>query len=154
RGVIGRAAGHRGRAGILLRAIHTIRETVVGADVVHLRGRLVVPARPGLAAVGGDDRALVDAHDLAVRIVRIDPQLVVIIPGRVALHGQEGLAAIIRTQLDGVHRVDAIGIFRIGGDLPEIPAALPNARIAAHLLPGLAGIVGAVQTALLRIDDC
>src|SRR6185437_6613568 len=72
-------SGSFGSGAILLRAIDAVREAVVGADVVHLRGRLVVPAGPGLAAVGGDDGALVDAHDLAVRIVRVDPQFVVIV---------------------------------------------------------------------------
>ncbi len=35
--------GRADRAGILLRAINPVRKAVVGADVINLRGRLVVP---------------------------------------------------------------------------------------------------------------
>ena len=56
------AARHAGRAALLLAAADAIRESVVGVDVVHLRGRLVVPRAPRLAAVDGDDRALI-AHE-------------------------------------------------------------------------------------------
>ena len=53
------AARDADRAAFLLAAAQSIRKRVVGADVIELRGRLVVPRAPGLAAVDGDDRALV-----------------------------------------------------------------------------------------------
>ena len=45
------AARDARRAALLLAAAHAIRKRVVGADVVELRRRLVVPAAPRLAAV-------------------------------------------------------------------------------------------------------
>ena len=76
------AARHRGRAQILLRAIDPVREAVVGRNMIELAGRLVVPAAPGLAAVERHQRALVDAEDAPVGILRVDPQSVEVVAGR------------------------------------------------------------------------
>src|SRR6185312_6807311 len=72
-------AGQRHRTGILLCAVDPVRKLVVGADVIDLRGRLVQPAGPGLAAVQGDQGPLVDNEDLPVRVGRVDPHLVEIV---------------------------------------------------------------------------
>src|SRR5579871_6908282 len=45
------AAGDGDGSVVLLRAVNTIRNLVVGDDVIELRGGLVVLACPGLAAV-------------------------------------------------------------------------------------------------------
>ena len=96
------AAGHVGRAGILLRAVDAIGKAVVGNDVVELAGRLVVPRTPGRAAVQGDQRALVDTEDAAVRIGGVDPQDVEIVAGGIALDRNKGAAAVVGAQHDGV----------------------------------------------------
>ncbi len=141
------AARQRRGARILLRAVDAVRKTVVRADVVDLRGRLVVPRAPGLAAVQRDDRALVDAEDLPVRVVRIDPELVEIIARVVAFQRDEMRAAVVRAQHDRVHRVDAVRVRRIDRDAAEIPAALPDAIVLADVLPARAGVVGTVEPA-------
>ena len=64
------AARDAGRAALLLAAADAVGKRVVGGDVVHLRGRLVVPGAPGLAAVDGDDGALVARDQDDVRVVR------------------------------------------------------------------------------------
>ena len=56
------AARDPDRSALLLPAIKPIRKSVIGADVVELRGRLVIPRAPGLAAIVGNDRALIAAE--------------------------------------------------------------------------------------------
>ena len=73
------ARWHADRAAVLLRAGHPVRKAIVGGDVIDLRGRLVVPRAPGRGAVHADDRALIAAENHPVRIVRIDPELVIIV---------------------------------------------------------------------------
>src|ERR1041384_1742634 len=80
--------GNAPRTALLLATAQPIRKRIVGGDVVHLRGRLVVPTAEGLTAVHGDDSALVagDRHD--VRVVRIDPEVLIIVaPRRAAKRG-------------------------------------------------------------------
>src|SRR6185312_3779233 len=126
------------------------------ADVIDLRGRLVQPTGPGLAAVQGDQGALVDTEDLPVRVGRVDPHLVEIVAGGVALQRDEVLAAIVRAQHDGIHHVDAVGVLRIHRESAEIPAALPDALIRGDMVPVRAAVVGAVQAAFAGsgIDQC
>src|SRR5437667_10402289 len=54
------------RTAFLLAAVKPIRKRVVGADMIQLRGRLVIPRAPALAAVERDDRTLVLAQQTAV----------------------------------------------------------------------------------------
>ena len=53
------AALHARGSALLLPAAHAIGKRVVGADVVELRGRLVVPGAPRVAAVDRNDGALI-----------------------------------------------------------------------------------------------
>ena len=53
------AAFDSDRTAFLLSAVKPIRKRVVGANVIQLRSRLVIPRAPALAAVHSDDRALV-----------------------------------------------------------------------------------------------
>src|SRR5205814_984353 len=76
---------HARRAALLLAAADAVGEGVVGVDVKHLRGRLVVPGAPRLAAVHGDDGSLVGADEDDLRVVRIDPDAVVVVPPSVDL---------------------------------------------------------------------
>ena len=57
------AAGDADRAALLLAAAQAIGKRVVGIHVIKLRRRLVVPRTPALAAIDGDDRALVAGED-------------------------------------------------------------------------------------------
>ena len=64
------AAGDADRAALLLAAVDPIGKPIVGDDVIELRGGLVVPGAPRLAAVDGDGRALVAGQDDDVGIRR------------------------------------------------------------------------------------
>src|SRR5207302_11125185 len=67
-------AGDGDAARVLLAGVDPIWEAMVGAEPVELTGRLVVPARPGCAAVDGDDRALIGRGDPVVGMLRVGPQ--------------------------------------------------------------------------------
>ena len=145
------AAVDRRGARILLRSIDPVREAVVGRDVVELTGRLVVPAAPGLAAIDRDQRTLVDSENPPIRAFRVDPQGVEIVARRIALDRNEVRAAVVRTEHDGVLDPDLIGVLRVCRDPAEVPPALPDALVAAHLAPRRARIVGTVETTLVRL---
>src|SRR5207302_5859468 len=70
-------ARHARGSTLLLAAAHAIRKRAVGADVVELRRRLVVPGAPALTAVDGHDRALIRRNQDDVGVVRVDPDAVV-----------------------------------------------------------------------------
>ena len=113
------------RAAVLLGSRRPVREAVIGGDVIKLCGRLVVPGTPRLGAVNGHNCALVAADDHAVWIVRINPELMIIIAARRAFDRGPLLAAISRS-IDGrVRHVNGISVLRIGGDFLEVPAAIP-----------------------------
>ena len=75
-----------------------------------------------------------------------------IVAGRVALQRDEMRAAVVGAQHDRVHHVHAIGVLRIDRDATEIPAALPDAIVAADALPARTGIVRAVEAADVVLD--
>src|SRR5262249_9313987 len=69
---------HRDRGVVLLRAVDAVGVLVVDVDAVELRGLLVVDRRPRGAAVQRDVGAAVVALDHALRVFRIDPEVVVV----------------------------------------------------------------------------
>src|SRR5208282_4034525 len=91
------AAGCRRRAAILLCPIHPIWKTIVSGDVIKLPSRLVVPGTPRLSAVARDNHALIASQHHALRIVWIDPQLVIVIAAWRALNRRPRFSAIART---------------------------------------------------------
>src|SRR5262249_60729427 len=64
-------------AGVLLRGVEAIGEAAVERDSVELPGWLVVPGAPDFAAIEGDDRALVGAHEDAIGVIGSDPEDVI-----------------------------------------------------------------------------
>ena len=141
-----------GRSAFLLPAVEPVGKAVVGGDVKHLRGRLVVPAAPGLSAVDRDRRALIggDQDDVVVR--RVDPDRVVVVAARRALDRGERVAAVDRTIRRGVRRVDDVGVGRVDAHVAEVVAAPPHARLRVDQRPGRAGIVRSVETGGARGD--
>src|SRR5207244_2992795 len=92
------------------------------------------------------------ANDHAVGIVRINPELMIIVAAGRAFDRRPLLAAISRS-IDGrVRHVNRISVLWIGNDLLEVPTAVPQSFIAGKPGPGCARIFRAKDTALLRID--
>src|SRR6185295_5760261 len=90
-----RTAVYARRTGVLLTAAHAVRKRVVGGHVIHRRRRLRVPIAPAQAAVSRDDAALVRDEKEDVRIVRIDPRLLIVVAAWRAAHGRPRDAAVI-----------------------------------------------------------
>ena len=141
------AADDRGRARLLLRAIDAVREPIVGRDVEELRGRLVVPARPGLPAVDREGRSLVASEQDDPRVLGMDPDAVVVVSARRALDRGETLAPIRRAVGRGVGRVDDVRVLRVHPDLGEVGGAPGDAAFGVDPLPALASVVGAEESA-------
>ncbi len=137
---------------VLLCPVQPVREGVVDHHVVELGRRLVVVARPRRAAVDGDLRAPVVRDDHAVRVGRVDPQVV-----RVAvrhLDRVERLPAVHGAVHARVERVDGVRVLRVGLHVRVVPGALAQLVLAVRARPGGAAVVGAVDAALrLRLED-
>src|SRR5216684_8178940 len=147
------AAGGADRAAFLLGAIHSVRKLVVGDDVIELRGGLVVPGTPGLAAIHADGRALVHGEGNDVGVFGIDPDGVVVVAAGRALDGREILAGVSGAVSRSVGHVDHIFISWIDAHAAEVVAATPDSLFIIHLLPAFASVVGAVNAAtFLRIQ--
>src|SRR5271170_596418 len=88
------AAGDASRTGILLTAAKAIGKGVVGGDVIHRCGGLVVPIAPRLAAVRRDDPALVADDQNYAGVVRVDPAFLVVVAAGRAANGGPGKARV------------------------------------------------------------
>ena len=138
------------RAVVLLAAVDPVRRVVVDGDAVELRRRLVVDRRPGRAAVRRHARAAVVALDHALRILRIDPQVMVVAVRHA--DGRERLAAVRRLVERDVQHVDGVHRLRIGVDARVVPRALTQVAVLVDALPRAAGVVAAEQAAVLGLD--
>ncbi len=119
------------RPGVLLAAADVVREVVVDRDVIHRRRRLRVPVAPRRAAIRRDNGALVRYEQHDVRIVRIDPALLVVVAARCTAHGTPGPAAVFAAPEHGRATVDHVGVLRIDCERVEIAAADATERAGA-----------------------
>ncbi len=88
-------AGDANRTALLLTAAQSIRKCAIGVDVIKLSGRLIVPTAPGLSSVGGYYCALIAAQQNHIRVVRINPNVLIIVAARRAAKRRPGLAAVL-----------------------------------------------------------
>src|SRR6266446_2789520 len=143
------------RAAFLLCAIDPVRKLIIGDDVIELRGRLVVPGTPSLAAIHADGRALVHGDGDDVRVFGIDPDSVVVVAARRAFDGGEILARVGGAVGRSVRHIDDIFISRIDAHAAEVVAASIDTFFAIHLLPAFASVIGAIDAApRLRVHPC
>ncbi len=140
------AAGDAGRAALLLATANAIGEIVIGVDVIHLRGGLVVPGAPGFAAVDGDDGALIAHDEDDIGVVGVDPDALVIVAAGGAAESGPGFAGVGGFPGDGAGDVDGVGIFGIDGGNGEIAAADSSGgtQVGSGAHPMFTGVVGAV----------
>src|SRR2546429_2671594 len=124
------AALRGGGAAFLLRAVNPVGKTIVGGDVIELRGWLIVPTAPRRAAVHADDRALVGAERDNLRIFRADPEALVIVAARRAFEPHNCFSTVRRFPRRGVRAVTDLRIFRPDGKAPppRAPATVPAGR--------------------------
>ena len=81
--------------------------------MIHLRRWLVVPTAPRSAPVGRYDRALVAPEENDLGIIRIDPNVLIIIATGCAAKTSPRLAAIGRLPTDCAGGIDHFRILRI-----------------------------------------
>ena len=127
-----RAALHARATGILLPGTDAIGKRVVSGHVVHRGGVLVVPVAPAQAAIRRDHGALVGHRDDDLRIVRVDPDALVVVAARRAAHGAPRQPAVHGPPHHGRGAVDDVRVFGVDGDGREIAAADAGER--AHVL--------------------
>ena len=137
------------RAVVLLPGVDAVRKPVVRVDAVELRRGLVALGAPAPATVEGDHRPAIVGEDEVVRVVRVDPQVVVVAVH--ALHLFPRAAAVIGAQRGRTQYVDAILVLRIHEELDVVPGALHQARFTGHLAPALAGVGGDVQPTIVAL---
>src|SRR5437879_7274378 len=143
------AAHDSGGPALLLAAVHAVRELGIGADMVKLRRRLVVTGAPRRPAVHRDGGALVAGEQDDLRVVRVDPQAVVVVaPGGTAERG-EGPAAVGGLPGHDVRHVEDVGVLRVHLHLVEVAVAPPEPRVRVDAVPMLAAVIGAVHTAAI-----
>src|SRR4029453_698003 len=97
-----------------------------------LRGGIILFG-PGLAAVDRDVSAAVVGLDHALRIVRIDPQVMVITVSRTQL--SIGLAAVRRFKETNIEDIDSVAAFRIGKNVSVVNRSLTEPPVFAHFGP-------------------
>src|SRR4051794_21616948 len=82
------------RAALLLASADFVRKGIIGDGMIELRCRLVEPRAPCNSTVLGDQRSLVGNQKDDVRVVGIDPQVLVVITTGCAAPALPGLPAV------------------------------------------------------------
>src|SRR5215471_15261964 len=91
------------------------------------------------------------AHNDALGIVGIDPQVVVITVRRADL--DKSISAIVRFKAAFVEHPHGLGVLWVGKDVLVVPGTLAQVRILAEPLPCVTTIVGAENRPILGLDD-
>ena len=136
---------------VLLPAVETVRVCVVHDHMVELRRGLVVLRAPALSAIERNRRPTVVGVDQEARVLRIDPELMVVAVRR--LECRERSASVNGFHHRRVHHIDDVSVLRIGRDVHVVPRARLNQPVPAEQPPRLPGIVAAKETALFRFDN-
>ena len=121
--------------------------------MVELRGRLVVPGAESLAAVHGDDRALIRRQQDHVRVDGIDPDAVIVVAARRTAKCAERPAAVSGFPGDDAAGEDDVRVFRMDFDFGEIRSPGREALVRRHPCPVLAAVVRSIKAvAASRLD--
>src|SRR5215813_6694066 len=91
------SADDRCSPAVLLRPIDPVGKLIINGDVIELSSWLVVPTAPCPTAINRNNRSLVYARNHALRVLRIDPERVVIIATWSASYSCEFFPAVSGT---------------------------------------------------------
>ena len=140
-------------ARVLLRPVHAIGKLLIGFDLIDLRGGLVHLSGPGDAAVGGDVRPAVIRLDHEVRVVGVDPEIVIVAVRRV--QRLESPAAVGGLEEAFIVHEDRVRVLRMCVNVRVVEGPAQEALLVRLAAPCSAGIVGTVQSALVpgRFDE-
>src|SRR4029079_10352182 len=103
----------RAGPGVLLAAAHPVRERVVGRLVVQRRRGLIVPVAPRQAAVGRDHGALIGHYEDDLRIVGVDPDLLIVVTAWRTTHRGPVRPTVLAAPHDRGRGVDHLFVLRI-----------------------------------------
>ena len=129
---------------VLQAAVHVVGHLVVEADGVELRQRQLVRVVPVLPAVEGDPHAVVVAEDHVLRVLRVDPERVVVAaePER----RRPGLPAVLGLEHADAQHVGVVHVGRVDPDVHVVVAGPAAHRVLlVHLPPRLPAVVGPVH---------
>src|SRR6185436_6337795 len=120
------------------------------SDVIHRRGRLVVPVTPGFAAIGGNHGALVAHCEDDIGVVGIDPALLIIVAAGRPAYRRPGEPPVFGAPENGGATVDYVLVLRVdrdGGQVASTDAAQRPCIGRTALRAGLrdAGILGSQE---------
>ena len=105
--------------------------------MVELGSGLVVPRAEGLPSIHRDDGTLVRRERDDLRIVRVNPDALVVISAWCAPPRREGVSAIGGLPGDDVRRIDDVGVLGVDLDLVEVTVPTPDPRIGVDPNPTL-----------------
>src|SRR5690242_18217003 len=119
--------------------------------MVELSGGLVVPRAPALSAIDGNGRALIAPCNHALRIGRIDPQSVIIVPARRSFDCLPIFAAVGGAIKGDVGQIHDIGVLWIDGDFAEVPETPEDARVGPDSGPRCSAVIGTIEPGLFGL---
>src|SRR5262249_35040825 len=142
------------RPAFLLASVDPVRKSVIGDNVIKLRGRLVVPRAPRLSPVHCHYRALIAGDKDNLRVVRVDPDSVIVITAGSSSKPCPVLAGISRAPGHNIGAVNDIRVLRVSFYFGKVAPASPRPRVIADALPAFTCVVGSVDATRLwrRID--
>ena len=135
------------RATFLLPTIDVVRKIIVCGNVIKLSGGLIVPRTKRLTTIHRHDCALVAGYQNDVRIIRIYPNSVVIVPARCAPKSRPIFATVHGFPSNYVSSIDNIGIFRVNFHFRKITSSTVKTIVARHFRPRFSSIIGAINAA-------
>src|SRR5438552_2988832 len=136
---------------VLLRAVDVIGEILVECHAIELRCGLIIHGAPALASIERNDGAAVIAFDHSFRIVRCNPEIVIVAMRR--SDRVKGVASVTGTMKADVKHVDIVQVLRIGVDVRVIPGALGKTVLLVDPRPVLAAVFGMKNTSFGRFDQ-
>ena len=149
--VVPTLAGNADRGVVLLGSAYMVGKVVRDIHMVQLGSRIRLTG-PGVAAVDGDIAAAVVRVAHAHRIVRVDPEVVLVAVRRTD-DMVEGLTAVVRTVEAGIQRIHAFRIHRVGVHPRVVEGALAQLPLVVRETPGGAPVVGAEHAAFGGFHD-
>ncbi len=117
--------------------------------MIKLRGWLVVPTAPGLAAVHADDRALITGKRDGQCVAGIDPDALIVVATRRAFEAGKGFSGVRGFPCGRVRDINHVGIVRRNGDAHCSGATAADAVVIIDALPSFAGVIGTINARLL-----
>ena len=146
-GAIVPATGDAGGTTLLLAAADAIGKIGSYGNMVELRGGLVVPGTPGRSASERHQGALIADQKNNVRIVGVDPQILIVVAARRPAKTGPGFAAVVGLHGYGagaINDVRILGIYFWNGKVAAADAS-GRARIISRLVPAFSSVVGTVD---------